>query len=153
MPRVAARPGPSISTFPSFAETFRASDCTSTAWPNAMRYLAIDHDHACPMAFFIRKIMRRGGRRLLRHRIRHDRAGKRLSGSGAAAPFPIGRGSWTTPAACSGNFASYNRRIQGYAEVSYNPFGAGRLKPLGLSSRIPEYDKERMATLVADFRG
>jgi len=27
MPRVAAQQGPSIGTFPSFAETFRASDC------------------------------------------------------------------------------------------------------------------------------
>jgi len=118
-----------------------------------MRFLVIDHDHACPMALFIRKIMRRSARRQLRHRIRHDRAGKLPSGSGAPAPFPIGRGSWTTPAACLGNSASNNRRIQGYAEVSYNPIGVVRLKPLGLSSRIPEYDKERMATLVADFRG
>jgi len=118
-----------------------------------MRFLVIDHDHACPMALLIRKIMRRGDRRQLRHRIRHDRAGELPSGSGAAAPFPIGRGSWTTPAACSGQFASNNRRIQGYAEVPYNPIGVVRLKPLGLSSRIPEYDKERMATLVANFRG
>jgi hypothetical protein len=118
-----------------------------------MRFLVIDHDHACPMALLIRKIMRRGDRRQLRHRIRHDRAGELPSGSGAAAPFPIGEGTSTTPAACSGKFASNNRRIQGYAEVSYNPIGVVRLKPLGLSSRIPEYDKERMATLVADFRG
>jgi hypothetical protein len=118
-----------------------------------MRFLVIDHDHACPMALLIRKIMRRSDRRQLRHRIRQDRAGKLPSGSGAAAPFPIGRGTWTTPAAYSGKFASNDQRIQGYADVSYNPIGVVRLKPLGLSSRNPEYAKERMATLVADFRG